>query len=185
MKKIIIVFSFISSVVFIGCSSRYVYHEKPTPIKKGITKYYLKNPVVRLTLGHGAIEGDKTFANQDALVVQFKKSLTQYLEEKKLLSSDETKSDAVIEITIDFNRTFNYGGKALNKPKFSYQVNIKKNEKLLVSYSVPEQVPTRGKILDIAYNTKIAAFQRGAEDELKDVSLISETISNEIAEIGE
>ena len=185
MKKIIFIFSLILSVVFIGCSSRYVYHEKPTPIKQGITKYYLKNPVVNLTLGHGAIEGDKTFANQEALVAQFKKSLTQYLDEKKLLSSDEAKSDAVIEVTIDFNRTFNYGGKALNKPKFSYQVNIKKNGKLLVSYSVPEQVPTRGTVLDMPYNAKIAAFQRGAEDELKDVSLISERISDEIAEIGE
>lgn len=185
MKKAISVFFLLISVTLIGCSSRYVYHEKPTPIKKGITKYYLKNTAVNLTLGHGAIEGDKTFAGQDALAAQFKKSLAQYLEEKKLAAPAEAKADAIIEVTIDFNRTFNYGGKSLNKPEFSYHVNIKKDGKLLVSYSVPKQVPTRGRILDMAYNAKIAAFQRGAEDELKDVNLISETIANEIAEIGE
>lgn len=184
MKKIILVLSLVSSVLLMGCSSRYVYHEDPTTLKKGISKYYLKNPVVNLKLGHGAIEGDKTFANQDALASQFKKELTKYLTEKNLLASNEAGADAAIDITIDFTRIFNYGGKALNKPKFFYNVNIKKNGKLLVSYSVPEQSPTRGKIVDIAYNAKIAAFQRGAEDELKDVSLISETISEEIAEIG-
>jgi hypothetical protein len=185
MKKLILALSLISSILLAGCSSRYTYHEKPTPIKKGVTKYYLKNPVVNLTLGHGAIEGDKSFANQEALAAQFKKSLTQYLNEKNLLAQNEASAGAVLEITINFNRVFNYGGKALNKPQFSYQVNIRKNEKLLVSYSVPTQSPTRGRILDIAYNAKISAFQRGAEDELKDVILISETISDEIAEIGE
>lgn len=184
MKKYILVLSLISSILFIGCSSRYTYHEKPTSIKKGVTKYYLKNPVVNLRLGQGAIENDITFASQNELSDQFKKNLTQALIENNLLAYDEAIPDAILEITIDFTRIFNYGGKALNKPKFSYQVNIKKNEKLLVSYSVPEQVPTRGRMLDIPYNAKISAFQRGAEDELKDVILISKIISDEIAEIG-
>lgn len=186
MKNLFVVLFLASSILFMGCSStNYTYHEKPTPIKKGVTRYYLKNPVVNLKLEHGAIEGDKTFADQELLTGQFKKSLMENLTDKKLLAANEKSSDAVLEIKINFIRTFNYGGKALNKPKFSYSVEIKKNEKLLVSYGVPEQVPTKGSnILDIAYNAKIAAFQRGAEDELLDVDYISKKISEEIAGIG-
>lgn len=185
MKKIFLALSIVSSILFIGCSSRYTYHEKPTPIKKGVTKYFLKDTTVNLTLGHGALNGDKTFANQDLLTDQFKKGLVKYLTEKKLLAASEAASDAVITVRIDFTRFYNYGGKALNTPKFSYYVHILKNEKLLVSYSIPESIVTRGYFLDIAYNAKIAAFQRGADDELKDVDLISENISKVIAEIGD
>lgn len=185
MKKLIFIFSLILSILILGCSSRYTYYEKPISIKKGVTKYYLKDPVVVLTLGHGAIPGDKTFASQEELTAQFKKSLTQYLSNQKILAASQADSYADLEIKIEFERIYNYGGKALNKPILYYWFGIKKDGKLLVSYNSEKGFINYGRIKEMAVMAKIIAFQRDAEAELDDVKFISEKISEQIADIGD
>jgi|GEM_PF-320287 len=172
--------------LLIGCSNstNYTYHQKSTSLKKGSTHYFVKDPIVNLTLGHGAIVGDKTFVSQEVLAEQFKSSLIESFSNNNIYAANEADADAVVEVKINYLRTFNYGGKALNKPQFDYQVLIKKDNNLLADYAVARQTTTYGAIKDVAVNMKISAFQWGAEDEQQDVALIAKTIAKEVAKIG-
>lgn len=177
----------IASAFFLaGCSSTpTVNTAESTPLKKGESQYSLSAPVVNLTLGDGAIPNDTTFASQDDLAKQFYQSLESSFAEKKILATGNAKADATVEINMDYQRNFNWGGKALNKPKFSYSVTIKADGKVLASYSVENQTTNYGSFKDAAVNLEISAFKWGAEDEPKDIALIAETIAEEMAEIGE
>lgn len=168
-----------------GCSSSpYTYHQMPTPLKKGATHYYIKDPAVNLILGHGAIPNDKTFVGQDVLAQQFKNSLLESFTGNKIYAEKESDADAVVEISLDYTRTFNYGGKSLNKPQFGYQVAIKRNNVLLASYAVRKQTTRYGAMKDFAVNLEITAFKWGVEDEPQDIVLIAKTIANEVAAMG-
>jgi hypothetical protein len=184
MKKSLLALTLISTFLVSCGSSLYTYHENPTPLKKGVTHYYVKAPVVNLTLGHGAIVNDKTFVSQDALAEQFKNCLTESFIANKIYTANEADADAILEIQIDYTRTFNYGGKALNKPEFSYRVNVKKNEKLLASYGVNRKTTNYGGFKDVAVNLEISAFKWGVEDEPQDIALIANTIAKEVAAMG-
>lgn len=73
----------------------------------------------------------------------------------------------------------------MNKPAFSYEVNINKGEILLASYAVKNQTTKYGGFTDAAVNLQISAFKWDAEDEPRDINLIAKTITEEIAEIGD
>lgn len=175
---------FIAFVV-VGCSSSpYTYHEKPTPLKKGQTSYYLKEISVNLTLGHGAISGDDTFSNKEEMTKQFENSLNLALKEKGILATSSSNADADIEVIIDYKRNFNYGGKALNKPHLSHQVNIYNGSKKLASFGVSKYTTKYSYLKDLAVNIEISAFKWGADDELQDIELISKTIVDDLAKVG-
>ncbi len=114
IKKLFLIFITFSVV---GCSSSpYIYHEKPTSLKKGESHYHLRDIVVNLTLGHGALPGDDSFSNQEEIEKQFNNSIKTALKKKGIFAKNPLDSDAEIEVVIDYKRNFNYGGKALNKP---------------------------------------------------------------------
>jgi hypothetical protein len=181
-KKII--FPFLA-LIMSGCaSSPYAYDVEPTPLKKGETKYSLGNVDVNLTLGHGALADDTSFATQDKLTEQFTVALKKHLKEKGISAATDDSADALANITIDYIRTFNHGGTSLNKPVVSHQVVIRQGEQKLASFNQGKYTTEYSYLRDAAVNLEIASFQWEAEDEPEDVDLIAEMIVEELAELG-
>ncbi len=181
-KDILVLIAFTLAV---GCAgSPYTDHAKQIPWEKGKSKYYLGSLEVHLTLGHGAIPGDTSYSTEEQLEEQFKKAITAALTNKGIFTSDPSTADASLDIRLDYTRTFNYGGKALNKPKISHDVDIMKDGEKLVTISKGSYTTKYSYFEEIAVNVKIAAFNWGAEDELKDIDLISENIANDLFNVG-
>lgn len=182
INKIFLIFI---AFVVVGCSSSpYTYYEKPTLLKKGQTSYYLKEISVNLTLGHGAISGDDTFSNQEKMTKQFESALNLALKEKGILATSSSNADADIEVVINYKRNFNHGGKALNKPHVSHQVNIYNSGKKLASFGANKYTTKYSYFKELSVGIEIAAFRWGADDELQDVELIAKTIVDDLAKAG-
>ncbi|WP_232471995.1 hypothetical protein [Vibrio gazogenes] len=121
----------IGMLFLFGCSSGpgYKYYVDPVPITKGVTKYKLGTVKVNLTLGNGAIEGDTTFASEEVLNQEFFDDIQKYMQEQGILAASENQESPTVDITIDYKRTFNIGGKALRKPEISHHVVVSQNGK--------------------------------------------------------
>jgi len=167
-----------------GTTSPFTYHVKPTPLKNSETKYSIGNIDVNLTLGHGAIAGDKTFASDSQLKKQFTQYIKKHLQEKGLLAKSKASASARIDVVVNYKRTFNYGGKSLNKPQISHQIEINRNKEKLASMYKPVYTTKYGYLKDIAVNLEISAFSRDAEDEPEDIELVSKLIADDIANAG-
>ena len=180
-----LLFSLIMAVVLTGCASDpYVYYVKPTPLKSNQTKYFLKDVKVTLKLGHGAIPGDKTFASQEKLLGQFKKYLVKHLKKHNILAKKSSTETPNVEIYIDYTRRFNYGGKALNKPEVSHKVIVSNKSGKIASFALNNYTTKYAYFEDTAVNLQIALFTWDAEDEVKDVELISEMLAEDLANLG-
>jgi hypothetical protein len=168
---------------FTGCgSSMYNYSIKPTPIKQGEAKYVLKSINLKLEHGSGRNSENKTFKNENELKQSFEKFVTKELKKQSLLGGENS-----FKVTIDMNykRTYNYGGNALNKPQFFYTVKVYNLEdKLLANFSVPKSTTKYGTFKEIAVNAEISVFKWDAEDEPQDIELISKTLVEELSELG-
>lgn len=181
---------YFASIIFIsfflfGCSSGpMVKVDSSSPLKAGVTRYSIVKPVVKLTLGHGAIEGDKTFADSSTLESQLAAAMTKHFAEMGLLAANPESADASVEVTMDYVRRFNYGGKSLNKPQISYRVQIKEGAQLLAQYSISNVTTYYGPLEDAGVNLQISTFTWGAEDEPKDIDMIAKVITEEISKIG-
>ena len=173
------------ALVLVGCSSSpYVYHVKPTQLQSNETKYAINSVVVNLELGHGAIPGDETFATQEQLVEQFTASLTTHMKDKGIYVTEKDNSQFLVDFEIDFVRTFNYGGKALNKPKISHRVSVSDNTQSLASFSRNDYTTSYGTFGDTAVSLEILASSWDEEDEPQDVDRISEYLIKDLAELG-
>ena len=174
-----------ASVLFIGCggSSSSMYRVKPTPIEKGLSTYSLQS--LKVNLSHGANwneESNKIFITQEQLEKSFKDFILKYMNKEKLYSEE---GKFLIDISIDYKRIYNMGGKALNKPEFIYTIKIlDQRGKLLVNYTIPKSTTSFGTLKDMAVNAEIAIFKWGVEDEPKDIELISKTLVKELKKIG-
>jgi len=157
---------------------------KDTPLKRGASHYYINPPVVNLTLGHGAIPGDTTFLDQEGLANEFHEFLIKSFSEKKIVAETADDADGSVDVELNYTRTFNWGGKALNKPTFRYKVTITKAGDVLASYATSEATTTYGYFKDFPVNAQIGAFKWGVEDEPRDVALIAEIIAREVVKIG-
>lgn len=178
---------FLSALLFLsGCAgSPYTYYVKPTPIEKGVTKYNLESVQVNLRKGPGAIAGDKSFSSQDELTQQFTDALKKALEEKHLVAGGSGTGSADVEVNIDYERHFNIGGRALNKPVVSHSVLVERGGQRLARVEVSDYTTSYGYLGDAAVNMEIAAFSWDAEDELRDVDLIAKEIVEDIAALGD
>ena len=174
------------AVLFLtACSSSpYQYHVEPTALVKGKTQYVLGDVTVKLTLGHGGKPNDERFASEETLTQSVKDYLTTELQNKKILALDSVNADAVLNVSIDYERRFNYGGNALNKPHVSFIAKITKDEQLLASFGESGFTTKYGSFKDIAVNAQIASFTWGAEDEPKDIELISKMIVDDVYQLG-
>jgi len=172
-------------LLLVGCSSSpYTYYNKSIPIQKGITKYNLKEVTVNLSLGHGAIENDTSFASQEELKKQFTDALEKYLKEKSIFDAGISANSIGVSVNIDYLRTFNWGGKALNKPEISHAVFVSKGNTKLASFGRSRYTTKYAYFKNVAVGFKIASFKWGADDELKDVDLISKLIIDDLSELG-
>ncbi|KJY83089.1 hypothetical protein TW81_08735 [Vibrio galatheae] len=181
MKRTIV----IALAVFLAAcaSSPYQYYVKPTPIKKQQTVYKVDEINVNLTLGHGAIPGDNSFAGKSELQKQFKKYLESSLLEKGLLAQNE--QDALdVSVTVDYKRNFNHGGKALNKPEVSHSVTIHNEKEKLAGFSKAGYTTKYAYFDEIAVNLEISTFNWDQEDEPRDIELISKQIVDDIVNAG-
>ena len=172
------------AMLFVGCSSKSIYTVEPTPIKKGEAKYVIEEFKLTLSHGHGRNLENKTFKNEDELKDSFAEFINKKLKEQKL---DGTNVDDSYKVKIDMNyeRKYNIGGNALNKPYIDYSVKVfDKNNKLLVSYGYGKHTTKYAYFEDVAVNAEIALFKWDAEDEPRDVELISGLIVKDLAELG-
>lgn len=174
------------AVLLTGCGSgpSYTYFVKPTPLKENTTKYYLGKIDVNLTLGHGAIVGDKTFATQSMVTKQFKIFFIKHLKEEGVFAKSKSSADAIVNVTVDYKRTYNYGGKSLNKPTVSHSIEIIQNKLKVASLSHGNYTTRHGYLKDLAVNIEIASFNWDEEDEPEDIELVAKLIAGDIAKAG-
>ncbi len=182
MKKTYMV---LIAVLLAGCSSDslYTYYVKPTPLKNNGTNYFLGKVQVNLTLGHGAILGDKSFASSSQMKKQFTSFLQKHMKKKGLLSKSKNNA-VVVNVTLDYTRIFNYGGKSLNKPQISHTIEMVRGKERLASSRLVNYTTKYGYFKDMAVNLEIAAFSWDAEDELEDIEFIAKLIVEDIANAG-
>jgi len=166
-----------------GCgSSMYNYVVKPTPIKKGASKYVIRNIDLKLEHGYGRNTENKTFKTESELKNSFKSFIEKALTNSSMLGSGK---DFNIDLNINYKRIYNHGGNALNRPHFYYTVKVyDSNNTLLVDYSISKSTTKYSTFKDMAVGTEIAAFQWDAEDEPQDIELISNTLVRELSELG-
>ena len=183
--KLRIVIAVLMLVLLVGCSSKYNYHVEPTPLKEGITKYSIDRVTVNLSFGHGNLN-DGRFENQEQLTESFRKAILKNLKEKNLLAETKEKADALIQVNVDYKRVFNWGGKALSKPKVSYDVNVYNKESVnLADFGLEPFTTSYGTFGDMAVGIQIAAFKWGKQGELKDVNTVSKIITTDLAGLGD
>lgn len=186
MKKVIIWTMLIMlAFLFEGCGgkSQSIYIVNPTPLKKESSQYYVKDLKVNLQHGHGRNLENKTFSSEQELQSSFAKYINDSLIAKKIYA----KNGYGLSIVIDYTRTYNTGGNALNKPEFFYTVSVYNDatNTLLANYGIPKSTTKYSYFEDIGVNLKIGTFQWGAEDEPRDIKLISKTLAREVSEFGE
>ena len=182
MKKITILIAAFTALVFSGCgSSMYHYNVKPTPIKKGQAKFVLNKLDLKLEHGQGRNLQNRTFITEQELKKSFEFFITKALKEQVLFDDKGFKLD----IDLDYTRTYNYGGNALNKPEFWYTVTVKNNDnEKLASFSIPRSTTKYSYFKDIAVNMEIGLFKWQADDEPQDIELISQTLVKELSKLG-
>jgi len=179
MKK---TFLILFALTLAGCSSPYVYHVEPTPLQSNNTKYDIGSVTVNLDLGVGAIPGDNSFASEVVLKKQFEDALMAAMKEKGIYTATSGYS---VVVNINYKRTFNWGGKSLNKPEISHNVTVidAKNKKL-ASFAAGKYTTGYGTFGNASVDLQIAAFTWGAEDEPKDVKVVAEVIADQLADLG-
>lgn len=160
-----------------GCSSSQI---QKIPESAEIVKFYFSDLKVNLTLGEGAIPNDSTFATQQEVENQFKEDVIKYLKANDIYSDSIEVGVAELDVSIDYERRFNWGGKALNKPEVSHLVNVKLKDELLLSFGHNDYTTKYSYLKDAAVNFEIASFNWGAEDEPKDIDLVSKLIVEDL-----
>lgn len=175
------------SFLMAACATPYTYHQNPTPLKKRVTKYYLEDVSMNLTLGDGAPSDNTQFADKDKLGEQLRQGLISELSEQRIYAASKAEADAVLSVYLNYKRTFNIGGRALNKPQFGFRFTASdKQNQPLASYDVSgfNFVPDYGFPRQTAIDLEIAAFLWGAEDEINDINRIAFSIVNEVRKVG-
>lgn len=167
---------FVMVLVITGCASKI----QKIPSEAGVSEFTLDNVNVNLILGDNAIEGDTTFASQNDLQQQFQSSITKYLKKNNLLAVEKSDGVAELNITIDYTRRFNWGGKALNKPEVSHVVDIYKGGENILTFSESGYTTKYSYLQDVAVNVQIASFTWDEKDEPKDIDLVSSLIVKDI-----
>ncbi len=170
-----------------GCagSTPYTYYVQPTPLVAEQSTYALGKVTVHLSLGDGAIEGDRTFASEQELQQEFNQYLQHYLKQSGYLAKNVASADAVIDVDIGFKRTFNMGGHSLNKPEVTHNVVLSKDGTKLASFQNGPYLTKYAYLEDLSVDLEIASFNWDAEDEPRDVDLVSKLLVDEIVQIGE
>ncbi len=170
-----------------GCagSSPYTYYVQPTPLVAEQSTFALGKVAVHLSLGDGAIKGDRTFASEQELQQEFNQYLHHYLKQSGYLAENADHADAVIDIDINFKRTFNMGGHSLNKPEVSHSVVLSKNGTKLASFKNGPYLTKYSYLEDMAVDLEIASFNWDAEDEPRDVDLVSQLLVEDILQVGD
>ena len=182
MKFVKILFLIVLGAFFVGCGGRYKYNVEPTPIQKGVAKYIVSDFNLTLINQPTRYEHNTNYKNESELRDEFVEFINKHLKEQGILGDENSFK---IKIQMDYERWFNWGGKALNKPHFRYSVKIYDNDdRLLVSYSIPVSTTKYSYFKEIAVLAEIAAFRWDAEDEPTDIDLISKTLVDEIKDIG-
>jgi len=145
MKFVKILFLIVLGAFFVGCAGRYKYNVEPTPIQKGVAKYIVSDFNLTLTNQPTRYEYNPNYKNESELRDEFVEFINKHLKEQGILGDENSFK---IKIQMDYERWFNWGGKALNKPHFSYSVKIYDNaDRLLVSYAIPVSIAVCGKIM--------------------------------------
>ena len=184
MKKVIFSSLLVVLMTMIsGCGSAYTYNLKHTPIKQGESKYVVRNLELKLSHSDGRNTENKTFKTEVELQESFKSFIKEALVENSILGDSKGYQ---LDISINYTRVYNYGGNALNKPKVSYFVKVyDTNNKLLANHGTGEFTTKYASFKDAYVNAQIATFTWDAEDEPKDIHLISNLLVEELSELGD
>jgi hypothetical protein len=192
MKKVIIgIMLIISAFILVGCSgkSKSIYIVNPTPLKKESSKYYVKDLKVNLTEQGflpenilGINKENKSFLDEQHLREEFAQFLNNRLREKGILGDQ---NDFALSIVIDYHRVFHMGGNALMKPIVSHRYKVYDKDSTLLAQDGLNQYTTKYAYFEeVAVSVELLAMQWDAEDEPKDVKMISELLIDDISRLG-
>lgn len=174
--------SLVLCVMIGACSTNPKQSVAPIGFKVGEAKFNLLSTKLQLNHGHGA-PGDITiFASQDEMQETLNGLVKVKMAEARLIAPQ---SNFAIEIFVNYDRVYNIGGKALNKPKVSYVTKIYRDGVLVRTRESGTFTTKFPGLKDAAVNFEIAAFKWDKEDEPKDLEVIASTIISDLQKIGD
>lgn len=179
IKKIILIVALVFA--FTGCgSSKYNYTVEPTPLKKNESKYKLSK--VNLKFSNDGISNSNNFPSESEVKSLFENDIKKYLKENNIYSD----KGYLLNIDLNYDRKFiNTEGTSLNRPHFSYKVNITdKDGTNVANYRIAKSTTKYGYFGEIKVNLQIGTYQRKADGEKEDIDLITKTLVKEIMDIG-
>lgn len=191
MKTTTWIMIILSAFLLVGCGGKAnsIYTVNPTPLKKETSKYYVKDLKVNLTEQGflsdnilGKNNDNKSFLDEQHLREEFAQFLNNRLREKGILGDQ---NDFGLSIVIDYNRVFYIGGNALLKPIISHRYKIYDKDSILLAEDELYQYTTKYAYLqEVAVSVELLAMQWNAEDEPKDVKMVSELLIDDISQVG-
>lgn len=177
--------------LFEGCGgkSQSIYIVNPTPLKKEASKYYVKDLKVNLTEQGflpenilGVNKENKSFLDEQHLREEFAQFLNDRLREKGILGDQ---NDFGLSVVIDYHRVFHIGGNALMKPIVSHRYKIYDKDSTLLAQDGLNRYTTKYAYFEeVAVSVELLAMQWDAEDEPRDVEMVSRLLIDDISRVG-
>jgi hypothetical protein len=165
-----------------ACSNTPKQPDKPVGFKAGTATFNLLPTKLQLNHGNNSPDNITLFASQD----EMQNTLHGFIEAKmKEVHALDAKSNYAVEILVSYDRIYNIGGKALNKPRISYTAKIYKDKTLVRTHESGIFTTRYAGLKDTAVNFEIAAFKWDKEDEPKDLDVLASVITTELKKIGD
>ncbi len=169
-------------LVLAACSTNPKQSVSSIGFKAGTAKFKLLSTELQLSHGHGAPDDKTIFSSQD----EMQRVLDGYIREKmNEYQMMDPQSNFAIEILSNYQRSYNYGGKALNKPIISYTIKIYKDGVMVRAFESGTFTTKFAGFKDAAVNLEITAFKWGKEDEPKDLEVLASVIIGDLKKIGD
>lgn len=177
------------------------YTEKPTPIVRGKSKFYVSEVNIKFVSGMlskargeiftfqlpEAMKKDfSSYPDEKKVSVIFKELLEKKLQEKEIYSSDQKNSDTfTVVMKADYERLGLLWSKtAYHSFIMSHNIVVLKDGKEVARSVLSNYKAGRGYFDDIASNAKVIAANKGPKDEEEDINIVVSGIAKELSELG-
>jgi hypothetical protein len=195
MKKLLTI---ISLIFITSCSSNsFTYLQKPTSITKNQTKYYVADVDIKFVDGlYHKARGEvavfnlpksmhkdfSAYPNQEELSEIFKNAFEKKLKEKEIYSDNKEDPNTLeLSFKADYERLgIAWSKTAYNFFAISHEAIISKNKKEIARSKVSNYKAKRGSVS----NLKSIFAQKGPEDEIEDINIVTESLVREISNLG-
>lgn len=182
-------FAVLLAVLFLtACTtSPYHYRDNPTSLKKGISKYQVKNINIvlennkKLWTSNDAVA---SYPGQDAIKAMVTEELQKLLKAKGIYAEAQGEASAAIDVNLNYRRSFVVGS-GVTYPTVSFSLTGKDGQgEEVVSYYSGEGLLKGGGRKSIVNDHKILIGKYDQEEEREDIAAVAYLVFEAIAKIG-